>query len=116
MTGCEVFVLAFIIRYHVTRFEHHPLALVISNSLILVLAGAGQFAAKLLIAVGSYDCDVSVMGRFHARIVAYFTVAAVGCIVNRLMSVLSAPLDHLRLATQPSSTTSDMKINKENAV
>jgi len=114
MTGCEVFVLAFIIRYHVTRFEQHPLALVISNSLILVLAGAGQFAAKLLIAVGLYM--IIVMGRFHARIVAYFTVAAVGCIVNRLMSVLSAPLDHLRLATQPSSTTSDMKINKENAV
>ena len=114
MTGCEVFVLAFIIHNHVTHFERHPLAPVISNSLILVLAGAGQFATKLLITV--VNCGGSVMSRFHARIVAYFAVAAVGCVVNRLISVLSAPLDHLRLATQPSSTTADMKINKENAV
>ena len=112
-----IFVLAFIILYHVTHFEQHPLALVIYDSLILVLAGAGQFATKLLIAVVRlYDCGVFVMSRFHARIVAYFAVAAVGCVVNRLISVVTARLDHRRLAIQPSSTTSDMKISKETAL
>ena len=88
-----IFVLASVICNHVTHFEQHPLALVMCNSLIQVFAGAGQFATKLLIAVVSYDCDVSATSHFHARIVV-----------------------HLRLATQPSSTTSDMKISKENAV
>ena len=114
-----IFVLAFIIGllYHVTHFAQHPLALVIYDSLILVLAGAGQFATKLLIAVVTlYDCGVFVMSRFHARIVAYFAVAAVGCVVNRLISVVTARRDHRRLAIQPSSTTSDMKISKETAL